>query len=352
MRSRDKRQNIKSREIIADWHLAMDPETFGTSSTSDVVCRTFRHQVGGHKCVLQLSENLICKPCEEPERIFYNNVPEVLKPYVPCYRGEVDVRCITRGNNTTFCAAVPADILNSHSSNLENKYLNRETSPDDSDDDWSKSRLTHHIKCGSLWNNKEFEKFLVLDNLIADYGKPCALDIKIGQFYHGQCDDVQKRLVLERKNNNSTSRTLGFRLCGMQVCNRENGKITKYNKHYGMALTENEVIGALRIFFEGCAKSDLQDLATNLRNIHSAIISQSDYVFLTASLFFYYDKKVDTIEQTHDSTARLNSCPHVRLIDMEKAVPAQECSLLPQHVKDNIRFGMTNLTAVIENFDT
>lgn len=53
----------------------------------DVICCAFRHQVGGHKCVLQVTENLICKPCEESERIFYNNVPAILQPYVPGYRG-------------------------------------------------------------------------------------------------------------------------------------------------------------------------------------------------------------------------------------------------------------------------
>ena len=64
---------------------------FAEDSEIDVICHSFKHQIGGHKCVLQISENLICKPCEEAERVFYNNVPGELKPYVPCYRGKSSI---------------------------------------------------------------------------------------------------------------------------------------------------------------------------------------------------------------------------------------------------------------------
>lgn len=57
----------------------------------------------------------------------------------------------------------------------------------------------------------------MFDNLIANFERPCALDIKLCRYYHGMCSDPSKRLVLEQKSNNSTSSTLGFRIGGMQV---------------------------------------------------------------------------------------------------------------------------------------
>ena len=59
--------------------------------------------------------------------------------------------------------------------------------------------------------------FLALENVVARYVRPCILDLKVGSRLHGD-DATQKKIASQsRKCNMTTSRSLGLRLCGMQV---------------------------------------------------------------------------------------------------------------------------------------
>jgi hypothetical protein len=50
--------------------------------------RPFKHQVGGHTCVLEIGKTTICKPFVERERWFYANAPDALKQFIPKYLGQ------------------------------------------------------------------------------------------------------------------------------------------------------------------------------------------------------------------------------------------------------------------------
>ena len=58
----------------------------------------------------------------------------------------------------------------------------------------------------------------MLENLVGKYKKPCMLDLKMGRRQYGNTSSSEKRKLLEERCANSTSTTLGFRVCGMQVC--------------------------------------------------------------------------------------------------------------------------------------
>ena len=57
----------------------------------------------------------------------------------------------------------------------------------------------------------------MLENLTSKFSAPSVLDLKIGTRQHG--DDVPEEKVKKHKETcaNSTSRTLGVRICGLQV---------------------------------------------------------------------------------------------------------------------------------------
>lgn len=314
-----------------------------------VVCRAFQHQVGGHKCVLQITDNLICKPCEEAERLFYNSTPEELKPYVPGYRGEIFVYCEGDENKHTIYAKVPRSIL-------RNQRLNAGKDRCIGDGSWSQSRLNHCIEGGALWKDNTNEKFLMFDNLVADFERPCALDIKLCRYYHGQCEDEHKRKKLEQKSNNSTSLSLGFRICGMQVYHPETGKLEKHNKYFGMSINDNQAVDVLRTFFGNSSNTNLHNISNTVRNIHTAILNQTDFVFLSISLFFFYDcKKPDvtpSIQNAEVDDQNVQAGFKVRLIDFEKAIASSDIKInqLPQRIKDNINYGMVNLANIIDSF--
>ena len=54
----------------------------------EVPLRPFKHQVGGHTCVLEITKSTICKPYIDREVWFYENEPEVLKEFTPKYLGK------------------------------------------------------------------------------------------------------------------------------------------------------------------------------------------------------------------------------------------------------------------------
>ena len=58
----------------------------------------------------------------------------------------------------------------------------------------------------------------MLENLLAGYKFPCVLDIKLGRKQGVYDCSEEKRLMLESRCAHSTSASLAFRICGMQVC--------------------------------------------------------------------------------------------------------------------------------------
>ena len=60
-------------------------------------------------------------------------------------------------------------------------------------------------------------EFLVLENLAYHLRMPCVLDLKMGTRQHGDDATEAKRLLQVKKCAESTSSSLGLRVCGMQV---------------------------------------------------------------------------------------------------------------------------------------
>lgn len=57
----------------------------------------------------------------------------------------------------------------------------------------------------------------MLENLLAGLNNPCILDMKLGRKQRAFDCTEAKRQLLESRCANSTSASLGFRICGMQV---------------------------------------------------------------------------------------------------------------------------------------
>ena len=64
-------------------------EVMGETELERVTVTPFVHQVGGHTCVLQVTPNVVCKPYQENEVLFYTKLPEGLEDFVPFYRGKI-----------------------------------------------------------------------------------------------------------------------------------------------------------------------------------------------------------------------------------------------------------------------
>ncbi|KAK3588084.1 hypothetical protein CHS0354_012140 [Potamilus streckersoni] len=291
----------------------------------------FVHQVGGHTCVLKLNKSAICKPMVDRELKFYRALPDEMKEFAPKFLGEVDVlyRCGDDGV-TTLIASVPKSLVGmferkdtrkKNSSSSEGDYRLKSHSWSDFENgagSWSQKCIERQISQYRYWANNAAEKFIVLENLVHGYRHPCMLDIKLGT--RQQRDDAncspEKRKLLEDRCSNTTSATLGFRICGMQVYQRNTQTYLYLDKYYGRTLNQHTVIDEFRRFFRD---------GNNIQVCAIACIADK------------LEKMIGLLEQEDKFT--LNSCSLLLMHDLEQTPSKDETcnhSLMSQvHVTED-----------------
>ncbi|KAM4613233.1 inositol hexakisphosphate kinase 2b isoform 2-T2 [Polymixia lowei] len=135
-------------------------------------------------------------------------------------------------------------------------------------------------------------KFILLENLTWRYSVPCVLDLKMGTRQHGDDASEEKKANQIRKCQQSTSASIGVRLCGMQVYQSDSSQLMFMNKYHGRKLTLPGFKEALYQFFHNgrrLRRELLSPVLRRLREMQAALEACESYRFYSSSLLIIYD---------------------------------------------------------------
>ncbi|KAL1433717.1 hypothetical protein MTO96_012251 [Rhipicephalus appendiculatus] len=300
----------------------MAAESGGKSE--NVVLEPYIHQVGGRSSMLCLDELTLCKPLILQELKFYEDLPDVLKPFTSEYKGVVEVALLEDPDGYLTLTAHPSyDLLkngcaSSHTikgtesltSLKARKYRMRwqkagsiEIEPVLTDgtqlfeeDDGKDSFTTHNpwiVRCHNLQIQRFLSssgsprEFLLLENLTARYTFPCILDLKMGTRQYADDASEEKRRSLDAKTAATTSSPLGLRICGMQVYQQNLGYYKCHNKYFGRSLNVEGFRQTLYHFLHDGIRfrfDILLPLIDRLQALTKAIEQLEGFRFYTSSL--------------------------------------------------------------------
>jgi len=228
---------MKSDADLVSQHVKFDPEQLSL--------KPLKAQVGGHVYMKSLNDEYVCKPLNERELQFYQNIPQSLVDHVPAFQGTL--------------------LLGS-----EEHVGNRREAP----------------------STSQSRKYLVLENLTKDFNKPCILDLKMGTRMYGDFASDSKRKSQRKKSKKSTSAKLGVRFCGSQRFSVASDNFEILDKYVGRNADESELRRLLEKFFTHkrlLRKDVINNVLGEICRMKKSLLDLEEYRFYSSSLLIIYE---------------------------------------------------------------
>uniref|UniRef100_A0AC35FE81 Kinase n=1 Tax=Panagrolaimus sp. PS1159 TaxID=55785 RepID=A0AC35FE81_9BILA len=265
----------------------------------------FPHQVGGHFGLFK-SNGHVLKPLNNREFNFYKLIDERLIPFTVKYCGQISIRVnlsgvdeggVDEGQLTlstdasvechTVLSPTVSTIISTTTTTSAENFL---TSTMNENEDDEITPMTFRIRKSGRVEAENFkghffaaqcqtkivEKllkgydrcFIMLEDIVSGYRKPCVIDLKMGQRQHGDDSSAQKRLTQMQKCRQSTSETLGVR---------------------GRRMDRIKFCSSLETFFAVAGISRTKRLIGKLRELRIVLSQAEGFRFFSSSLLIAFD---------------------------------------------------------------
>lgn len=203
-------------------------------------------------------------------------------------------------------SALPSSITASHSAfephdeshgNLEacESILPSNSNGEEPGDEASFAKFPRPPNPKEAQTNSRVEYFLLIEDLTAGMKRPCVMDLKMGTRQYGIEATPKKQQSQKKKCAETTSRSLGVRICGLQVWDAKLSRYIFRDKYYGRSLKAGSEFQQelTRFLYDGVdLHSILRHIPTVLRKLDRLEIIVGrlrGYRFYAASLLIYYD---------------------------------------------------------------
>ncbi|KAH3718371.1 inositol hexakisphosphate kinase 1-like [Dreissena polymorpha] len=305
-----------NKETSSDPRPIRSSSGFPCNDDVTIELRLFKHQVGGHTCVLEIGRTSICKPFVERESRFYVNAPDALKQFIPKYLGETYVSCEVKDSRKCLMATVPRALIKDEDMSfydnagtcdfLVAKRRKMQPKSDEMTNDcelqetsklrsWSSTCIDRQISRYGFWANNQPQRFIMLENLVWDCVKPCIMDLKMGTQQFSENDNEAKRMLKERRCAETTSASLGFRICGTQSYQIQTSAYIFHDKYYGRSLNELSTKEELRHFFHNGVflRCDvIEQMIKKIVSLECVLVKEKHFNLHSTSLLLLYDGQV------------------------------------------------------------
>ncbi|CAH6718356.1 inositol polyphosphate multikinase [[Candida] jaroonii] len=224
-----------------------------------------QHQVAGHDGCL-IAKGLFAKPSNDRESSFYSQLIEFDNKKAKSFTDQDD--------QSGYVGDYLSNWVPSYFGDLTENQLDE---PLDLDFDQMNVASKFIPPKGLVSTDK---KYILLSNLYEDFVSPSILDIKLGSVLTDDLATPEKVERLHKVSQSTTSGSLGFRICGMKLFQKDeklpdlskfkNDAIKidetvqsddgylKFNKIFGRSLTPGTVPDALRLFISNSVDEKFQ----------------------------------------------------------------------------------------------